>query len=86
MIRLSLSEAASVELSFVRLRPGKRALRVRRRVRLNAAEGVNRIRFQGRLTRRIALKPGRYRMTLIARDAPGQRSAPRRLRFRLLRR
>ena len=46
--------------------------------------GARRIRFAGRLSRRARLKPGRYRMTLTARDAAGNVSAPDRTRFRLL--
>jgi extracellular elastinolytic metalloproteinase len=49
-----------------------------------AAPGSNLLRFQGRLTRGRALRPGQYRLTLVAIDHAGQRSAPRALAFRLL--
>jgi extracellular elastinolytic metalloproteinase len=49
-----------------------------------AGAGANRVRFQGRLTRRRALRPGKYRLTVVATDMTGQRSAPRAVTFRLL--
>jgi hypothetical protein len=42
-------------------------------------------RFSGKIGRR-SLKPGRYQATLIATDAAGNASAPKRLRFRVVRR
>jgi hypothetical protein len=47
--------------------------------------GANKQRFSGRIGRR-SLKPGKYRATLVATDAAGNRAAPRRLRFRVVRR
>ena len=49
-----------------------------------ASAGANRLRFQGRLTRRRALRPGKYRLTLTATDPAGQRSPARAVTFRLL--
>jgi hypothetical protein len=46
--------------------------------------GANRFRFTGRLSRR-ALAPGRYRLVAVAKDGTGQRSATRRISFRVLR-
>ena len=60
------------------------ALRTRREPPAAAALGPNRMRFQGRLTRRRALRPGSYRLTLVATDTAGQRSTPKTLTFRLL--
>jgi len=45
--------------------------------------GKNRKRFSGRI-RRKKLRPGRYRVTLRARDASGNRSRRRRLAFRMV--
>jgi extracellular elastinolytic metalloproteinase len=53
-------------------------------LKLAAGAGANRLRFQGRLTRRRALRPGKYRLTMVATDAAGQRSAPKAVAFRLL--
>jgi hypothetical protein len=50
----------------------------------NQAAGQRRIRFSGRLSRRKALSPGPYRLTLRARDAAGNRSAPLRTRVLVL--
>jgi hypothetical protein len=61
-----------------------RLLAVRGSVSLPVQAGARRIRFAGRLSARRRLKPGRYRMTLTARDAAGNVSTPDRVRFRLL--
>jgi acid phosphatase type 7 len=47
--------------------------------------GRNSRRFTGRIGRR-ALRPGVYLVTLVATDGAGNRSGPRRVRFRILRR
>jgi hypothetical protein len=53
--------------------------------RAQTGQGLNRVPFSGRLgTRKLPL--GRYRATLAAVDVAGNRSAPRRVRFRLVRR
>jgi hypothetical protein len=41
------------------------------------------VKFSGRIGKK-ALKPGRYRATLRAKDPAGNRSAPRRITFRIL--
>lgn len=71
-------------------RPARVNRRGRRCTRLVAAgsftqagaAGPNRRRFTGRVRGR-ALRPGRYRATLRATDAAGNRSLPRRLAFRV---
>jgi hypothetical protein len=50
----------------------------------NAHGGVNRIRFQGRLSRRHTLRPGRYKLTITATDEAGSRSRARVLAFTVL--
>ena len=50
----------------------------------NAHGGVNRIRFQGRLSRRHTLRPGRYKLTVTATDEAGSRSRARVLAFTVL--
>ena len=49
-----------------------------------AGTGTIRKRFSGRIGRRT-LRPGRHRAVLVATDAAGNRSTPRRLRFRIVR-
>jgi virginiamycin B lyase len=51
-----------------------------------AAAGKNRLRFEGRLSKRKRLSPGRYRVTLRATDAAHNRSKPRRASFTIARR
>jgi hypothetical protein len=46
--------------------------------------GLRRLKFYGRLSRRRYLTPGRYELTLVAADAAGNRSVPKRKRFTLL--
>ncbi|MDT5104105.1 MAG: hypothetical protein QOI25_1618 [Mycobacterium sp.] len=50
-----------------------------------SAAGANRHRFSGKIGRK-SLKPGKYRATLVATDAAGNRSAPRRLNFKVVKR
>jgi uncharacterized delta-60 repeat protein len=57
---------------------------VRSAVSVTATPGLNRLRFQGRISRRRKLRPGRYRATLVATDPAGNRSRPVRTRFRML--
>lgn len=71
-------------------RRGSRGRKCVRRVpagalRRQGAAGANRIAFRGRLKRRL-LPRGRYLATLVATDAAGNRSGPRRVRFRVVRR
>lgn len=79
-IRFHLSEPARVTLRFTSARSGKRA----GALRLTARAGLNSVRFAGRLTRRRALRPGAYRLTVLAKDAAGNAATPRRTRFTLL--
>ena len=55
-----------------------------RRFAVTAAAGLNAKKFSGRIGRR-ALRPGRYRATLTATDAAGNKSAAKRLNFRVVR-
>jgi hypothetical protein len=50
----------------------------------SGSAGRNSVRFSGRIGRR-ALRPGRHRFALVATDPQGNRSAPRRVSFRILR-
>lgn len=81
-LRYTLSENARVALKIQR----KRGTRYRTvgTLRRNGVSGPNRIRFTGRIGRR-ALRAGRYRAVIMATDAAGNRSAPRRTSFRVVR-
>ena len=79
------SEPARVSFRLERLQ-GRRArwLRLRGSFRRAGAAGANRLRFAGRLGRRL-LVPGRYRVVAVARDGAGNVSAPVRAAFRIVR-
>jgi subtilisin-like proprotein convertase family protein len=68
-----------------RRRKCTRFVRLRRAFAHRGRAGVNRFRFTGRLGGR-RLRPRRYRLTGVATDAAGNRSSPRRARFRIVRR
>lgn len=55
-------------------------------LRMSGKQGLNRIAFQGRLTRRKRLSLGSYKLTIVATDPAGNRSKPRSARFRIVRR
>lgn len=81
IIRYVLSEAATTSLRIDR----RRGSRYRRAGTLKRTTGKGRrgVRFSGRIGRK-ALKPGRYRLTLRARDAAGNTGRARRLYFRVV--
>jgi uncharacterized repeat protein (TIGR01451 family) len=82
-IRFRLPEAARVRLTFLKHKRGKRFAR-RGVLSVRGHAGLNKLRFQGRLSRRKSLAPGRYRLTLRATDPFGNRSAIKKLSFTLL--
>ena len=84
VIKWRQSEAGRDTISFERRVKG-RWRKVRRKMRFQATAGNHRLRFRGRFDLKHPLKPGRYRMTLTARDAAGNVSSPDRVRFTLLR-
>jgi len=80
-ITFRLSQAANVNLRFAKQGTNGRFRRLTGRVRVTAQAGLNRIRFAGRLSRKVRLAPGAHRLTAVAVDARGARSAPMRRRF-----
>jgi virginiamycin B lyase len=83
VIKWTQSEAGTDTIAFER-RVNGRWRKVRRKMRFQSTAGSHRLRFRGRFDLKHPLRPGRYRMTLTARDAAGNVSSPDRLRFRLL--
>jgi uncharacterized repeat protein (TIGR01451 family) len=79
---LDYTAAVPVRLRFERIRPGGGRVAAGAFTR-RAAIGLNRIRFGGRVSAKRTLRPGRYRVTAVAR-AGALRSAPVRRTFRLL--
>ncbi len=61
-----------------------RYVKVKRKATFNGVRGVNRITIKRKFAGR-KLAPGRYRLTLIARDAAGNKSVVKRIRFRIKR-
>ena len=86
-ISFKLSEKATVTLSFLQYasgrkkgsrcllkqRTGKRCTITYTRGKLvvSGKKGLNKLRFQGRLSRSKTLKPGKYTMVIAAKDAAG---------------
>ena len=83
VIKFTLSEGATVTIRFDRRVRG-RWRKVRRKMTFQSTAGAHKLRFRGRFDLKHPLKPGRYRMTLTAKDAAGNVSSPDRARFRLL--
>jgi hypothetical protein len=81
--RFRLSERATVRIRIERKRGG-RYRRVATLTRRTRRSGANSVKFSGRIGRK-ALRPGPYRATLRATDPSGNRSRPRRVRFRVAR-
>jgi hypothetical protein len=77
-----VTDATKVTLSFARLRKGKRAVAAGALTR-KVVTGINRVRFGGRLSAKRKLRPGRYRVTAVAKSATGK-SAPLRRTIRVL--
>jgi uncharacterized delta-60 repeat protein len=80
-----LNRAATVAIRIRRLTRTGRVQRSARVVRLTRAglAGGNRVRFSGRVARR-ALRPGRYRAIVTAKDQAGSRSNRQTVSFRVL--
>ena len=85
-ISFSLSQQAKVELRFARIGRGGKLRRLKTKVAVRARTGVNRVRFAGRLSRRVRLTPGAYRLTAVAVYPSGARSAGVTRGFRVVRR
>lgn len=66
-------------------RPGcRRYARVKGAIKLRGRKGLNRVRFKGRIRKKAVLKPGRYRLTVVALGKTGRTSPPARAIFRVL--
>jgi hypothetical protein len=81
-LRYKLSEAATAHFRVQGLKSG-RYVTLRGGFTHAGKMGANRFKFTGRLGGR-KLKPGRYRLVQVAVDAAGNKSATRRVRFRIV--
>ena len=81
-IAFSVSESSRVTITFERAK-GRRYVKVRGKLQVNATTGKRRVRFAGKLRGR-RLAPGTYRVSAVATSA-GRASAVRRARATVLR-
>jgi hypothetical protein len=81
-VRYKLSEAATAHFRVQRLKSG-RYVGLRGGFTHAGKAGANRFKFTGRLGGR-RLKPARYRLVQVAVDATGNKSATKRVRFRIV--
>jgi hypothetical protein len=79
-ISFRLSAAARATLAFSQPKSGRKV----GSLTIKAHAGTNRLRFQGQLSRRRSLKPGRYTLTVTAFDRAGDKSRPGSLSFTVL--
>ena len=77
-------EEAELEDAPLHPRRCTRYVRVRGSFTHDGQAGLNRFKFTGRLRGRT-LRPGRYRLVAAASNAAGNRSKPRRTKFRIVR-
>ncbi len=79
----SLNEQAAVTFSFTRRVRGRTV--TAGRLTFMGHEGTNKVAFQGRISPKKKLKPGRYTLLITATDPAGARSAPKSLSFTIVR-
>jgi len=77
----SLNEPATVTFGFARRVSGHKRSVAAGRLTFTGHTGTNRVAFQGRISPRKALVPGRYTLAITAINSAGARSAPRSLSF-----
>lgn len=78
-----LSEAAGIALRFTQMSKGRTV--ARGELSRTGQPGLNTVAFDGRLPGGSRLRPGRYRVVVIATDATGLKSAPRAIGFQIVR-
>ncbi len=54
------------------------------RLTLAGHDGTNKVAFQGRISSKKTLRPGRYTLVITAADSNGTRSAPKSLSFTIV--
>jgi hypothetical protein len=79
----SLNDQAAVTFSFTRRVSGRTV--TAGRLTFTGHDGTNKVAFQGRVSPKKKLKPGRYTLVITATDPAGARSAPKSLSFTILR-
>jgi hypothetical protein len=79
----SLNDQAAVTFSFTRRVSGRTV--TAGRLTFTGHEGTNKVAFQGRVSPKKKLEPGRYTLVIIATDSAGARSTPQSLSFTIVR-
>jgi hypothetical protein len=79
----SLNEQATVTFSFTR-RAGGRTF-MAGKLTFAGHTGTNKVAFEGRVSPKKKLEPGRYQLVITATDSAGTRSAPKSLGFTIVR-
>jgi hypothetical protein len=78
----SLNAQAAVTFSFTRRVSGRTV--TAGRLTFTGHDGTNKVAFQGRVSPKKKLKPGRYTLVITATDPAGARSAPKSLSFTIV--
>jgi hypothetical protein len=78
----SLNEQATVTFSFIRRVRGHKG--TVGRLTFTSHSGTNTVAFQGRISPKKTLKPGRYTLVITAANSAGARSAPKSLSFTIV--
>jgi hypothetical protein len=76
----ALNEPATVTFSFAQRASGRTA----GRLTFTGHSGSNRVAFQGRISPKKKLEPGRYTLAITATNSAGARSAPESLSFTIV--
>jgi hypothetical protein len=78
----SLNDQATVTFSFTRRVSGRTV--TAGKLTFAGHAGTNKVAFQGRVSAKKKLKPGRYTLVITAADSAGTRSAPKSLSFTIV--
>lgn len=76
----SLNEGATVTFSFAERASGRKA----GALTFAGHSGINKVAFQGRISAKKKLKPGRYKLVITATNSAGMGSAPKSLSFTIV--
>jgi hypothetical protein len=80
----SLNEEATVTFSFDQTVRGRKGTVTAGKLIFAGHSGTNKVAFQGRISSKKTLKPGRYTLVITATNAAGVRSAPKSLSFTIV--
>ena len=81
-VAFSLNEEATVTFSFTRRVSGRTV--TTGKLTFTGHDGANKVAFQGRVSPKKKLKPGRYTLVITAAASDGALSAPKSLEFTIV--